>query len=104
MSLINQMLQDLEKRRASSTERSALPNQIRVLPPVEKSGTLWWLFGSGGAAAPATPAENTAVNSNCNDGRTNCSRGEAPEADFPERTNERVRPQFTVGVPSKTSK
>ena len=47
MSLINQMLQDLEKRRASSAERSSLPNQVRVLPPVHKPGAPWGLLGIG---------------------------------------------------------
>src|SRR3990172_4344900 len=51
MSLINQMLQDLEKRRASSAERGALPNQVRVLPRTEKSQTSWWLLGIAGAVA-----------------------------------------------------
>ena len=37
MSLINQMLQDLEKRRASGGERGALPNQVRVLPAQGKN-------------------------------------------------------------------
>lgn len=32
MSVINQMLQDLEKRRAGAIEGSALPNQVRPLP------------------------------------------------------------------------
>jgi hypothetical protein len=56
------------------------------------------------AAAPAAPGaitpttEAAATNPDCADGRTNCSRGEAPEFDFPERTNERVRKQFTIDV------
>ena len=51
MSLINQMLQDLEKRRASGGERGALPNQVRVLPHKEKPGLSWWLTGMAGAVA-----------------------------------------------------
>lgn len=51
MTLINQMLQDLEKRRASNAERGALPDQVRVLPRAEKSGAPWWLLGSGVAVA-----------------------------------------------------
>ena len=47
MSLINQMLQDLEKRRASGTERSALPDQVRVLPREETHSMPWWLLGIG---------------------------------------------------------
>jgi MSHA biogenesis protein MshN len=34
MSVINQMLQDLEKRRAATGEGGALPNQVRPLPPL----------------------------------------------------------------------
>ena len=69
MSLINQMLQDLEKRRASGTERGALPNQVRVLPRAQRFGTPWWLLGIGAAVAaiillawqlthPLAPAQN----------------------------------------------
>ena len=54
MSLINQMLQDLEKRRASSSERSALPNQLRVLPPMHESRKKWWVILAGGTALSAT--------------------------------------------------
>ena len=43
MSIINQMLLDLDKRRASSAERGALPNQARALPPraAPPRGLLW---------------------------------------------------------------
>jgi hypothetical protein len=51
MSLINQMLQDLEKRRASGAERGALPNQVRVLPREEARSMPWWLIGIAVAAA-----------------------------------------------------
>ena len=53
-----------------------------------------------GAAPGADAAGTAAADANCADGRSNCSRGEAPELNFPERTNERVRPQFTIGVPT----
>lgn len=33
MSLINNMLRDLDKRRASDAERSSVPNEVRPLPP-----------------------------------------------------------------------
>jgi MSHA biogenesis protein MshN len=46
MSLINQMLQDLEKRRASGAERGALPSQVRVLPLAESHGLLWKVLGA----------------------------------------------------------
>jgi MSHA biogenesis protein MshN len=49
MSLINQMLQDLEKRGASSAERGALPNQVRALPRTEKSNMPWWPLGIAAA-------------------------------------------------------
>jgi MSHA biogenesis protein MshN len=51
MSLINQMLQDLEKRRASGTERGALPDQVRVLPREEARSISWWITGIAAAAA-----------------------------------------------------
>src|SRR5271157_3380449 len=51
MSLINQMLQDLETRRASGAERGALPNQVRVLPREETRSMPWWLIGISAAAA-----------------------------------------------------
>ena len=51
MSLINQMLQDLEKRRASGAERGALPDQVRVLPQRESNNVLRWLAGIAVALA-----------------------------------------------------
>lgn len=53
MSLINQMLQDLEKRRASGAERGALPDQVRVLPREEIRGVPWWLIGIAAAVSLA---------------------------------------------------
>ncbi len=47
MSLINQMLQDLDTRRASERERSALPSYVRALPEGEKTPLSWWLYGVG---------------------------------------------------------
>jgi MSHA biogenesis protein MshN len=52
MSLINQMLQDLEKRRASAAERGAVPNQVRVLPTTEKTRLGAWI-AMGGIALTA---------------------------------------------------
>ncbi|MEI6537646.1 MAG: hypothetical protein WCN98_20045, partial [Verrucomicrobiaceae bacterium] len=52
MSLINQMLQDLEKRRASAAERGAVPNQVRVLPTTEKT-RLGACIAMGGIALTA---------------------------------------------------
>jgi MSHA biogenesis protein MshN len=37
MSLINQMLQDLDSRRAASGARSGLPNEVRPLPPAREA-------------------------------------------------------------------
>jgi len=55
MSLINQMLQDLEKRSASDDERGQLLNQVRALPRAEKSSNLlWWLLGGMAAVALLT--------------------------------------------------
>lgn len=54
MSLINQMLQDLDKRSASGAERGALPNQVRSLPRAEKSGMPWWSLGIAVAIAVAS--------------------------------------------------
>ena len=51
MSLINDMLQDLEKRSAS--ERSAVPRHVRVLPPREGRIRRYLLGGAIGAAAIA---------------------------------------------------
>ena len=43
MSIINQVLQDLDRRRASNAERNALPNQARALPPqAAPNRLLWW--------------------------------------------------------------
>ena len=50
MSLINQVLQDLERRRASATELGVLPNQVRVLPQEDKSSLPWWLISIASAA------------------------------------------------------
>lgn len=56
MSLINQMLQDLDKRRASSHEREVLPNNVRVLPQSAKPRMRWWIPAAGGALVVAAAA------------------------------------------------
>lgn len=43
MSVINQLLLDLEKRRASGAERSALPNHVRALPVSERKAPWGWV-------------------------------------------------------------
>lgn len=67
--------------------------------------------GAGGAAAKTAPAaaagqakaeekkNSAATDPACTDPRANCGRGEAPEFGFKDRTDERVRPQFTIGAP-----
>lgn len=47
MSLINQVLLDLEKRRASGTERGALPDHVRALPEMRQGSRLWWIAAVG---------------------------------------------------------
>ena len=78
MSLINQMLRDLETRRADSSEKSSLPNEVRSLPQAPKENAwpkvivvtggvallavlLWWVVGRistapVAAAPPPVPA------------------------------------------------
>ncbi|HRE16109.1 MAG TPA: tetratricopeptide repeat protein [Rhodocyclaceae bacterium] len=47
MSLINDMLNDLEARRATEHKRGGLQNEVRPLPRVDRSSRrgLWWLLG-----------------------------------------------------------
>jgi len=51
MSVINQLLLDLEKRRASPTERSALPGHVRALPETERPSNWGWIAAGGALAA-----------------------------------------------------
>jgi MSHA biogenesis protein MshN len=52
MSVINQLLLDLEKRRASGAERSVLPGHVRALPNEERP-VQWGWIATGGVAAAA---------------------------------------------------
>lgn len=82
MSVINQLLLDLEKRRASGAERSVLPDHVRALPNEERPlqwgwiaagasvalaalGAGWIVFTgmmpAGGRAAPVTPPRGTDI-------------------------------------------
>lgn len=78
MSLINQMLQDLDKRRASASEVAPLPAQVRSLPQdrggdsrlvVGGLGTLllaggvggWLFFGPGFTTPPVAPPVATVI-------------------------------------------
>ena len=47
MSVINQLLIDLEKRRASSTERGLIPKYVHALPPVPSRPNIGWAAGGG---------------------------------------------------------
>jgi len=51
MSVINQLLIDLEKRRASPAERSALPTHVRALPEAEHPSNWGWIAAGGLVAA-----------------------------------------------------
>lgn len=51
MSVINQLLLDLEKRRASGAERSALPNHVRALPQAERPLHWGWIAAGGTGVA-----------------------------------------------------
>jgi len=58
MSVINQMLQDLERRHAGPEELRALPDEIRPLPAAGDQGRLrriggWWLVVAGAGVAAA---------------------------------------------------
>jgi MSHA biogenesis protein MshN len=55
MSVINQVLLDLEKRRASPSERGMVPDHVRALPDSGRSSHWPWIVG-GGAAVLATAA------------------------------------------------
>jgi MSHA biogenesis protein MshN len=80
MSVINQMLQDLEKRRAGATEGAAMPNQVRPLPaaPATVGKSLfigvgvaaivilvvvasWWLKSSPAVSPPALQSKPPVV-------------------------------------------
>ncbi len=52
MSLINQVLLELEKRRASGAERATLPDHVRALPESGEDHRALW-FGAAGAAVLA---------------------------------------------------
>lgn len=51
MSLINRMLQDLDKRQAAETELGPLPGQVRPLPQHQESHPPWARLAAGFAAA-----------------------------------------------------
>lgn len=53
MSIINQMLRDLDARHASAKERSGLPSNLRALPPQPASRSKTWLLLASGLIAGA---------------------------------------------------
>ena len=53
MSVINQMLRDLDARHASQQERAGLPPQLRTLPPLPVTRAKQWRLLVGGMAAGA---------------------------------------------------
>lgn len=56
MSVINQVLLDLEKRRASPAERGTVPNHVRALPDSGRSTHWVWIAGAAAAAAATAAA------------------------------------------------
>lgn len=56
MSLINQMLLDLERRRASAAERGQLPDHVRALPDLGHGARTAWIVAIGGAIVLAAAA------------------------------------------------
>jgi len=56
MSVINQVLLNLEKRRASPAERGLLPDQVEVLPESGRASFHWGWIAAGVAFAIAAPA------------------------------------------------
>src|SRR3954471_5261782 len=56
MSVINQVLVELEKRRASVAERGAIPDHVRALPEGERDYPGWWVVAAGAGLAVAALA------------------------------------------------
>ncbi|MBA3033057.1 MAG: tetratricopeptide repeat protein [Gammaproteobacteria bacterium] len=61
MSVINQMLRDLDARHASEQERTGLPPQLRTLPPLPVTRSKQWRLLAAGMAAGALIAGLIAV-------------------------------------------
>lgn len=55
MSLINQMLQDLDQRQAGDVQR-VLPNEVRSLPPLRRTSILPWIVVGGSVTLSAAAA------------------------------------------------
>ncbi|MDP1525377.1 MAG: tetratricopeptide repeat protein [Rhodocyclaceae bacterium] len=56
MSVINQMLRDLDVRAASDHERAGLPSRMRTLPPAKRVATQGWQMLAAGASVGAIVA------------------------------------------------
>ncbi len=56
MSIINQVLLDLDKRRASGADRSALPDHVRALPEAREGSRKWLIAVISGLAVAAVVA------------------------------------------------
>lgn len=56
MSIINQMLRDLDARHASANERAGLPSNLRTLPPEAASRSKGWLLLAAGLLVGALAA------------------------------------------------
>lgn len=56
MSIINQVLLDLDKRRASGADRSALPDHVRALPEAREGSRKWLITVISGLAVAAVVA------------------------------------------------
>lgn len=84
MSVINQLLIDLEKRRASGAERGALPDHVRALPQVKDPARPWRIAGI--VALCATSAAALAFS--------------LTGLRAPERAGASTPPAVTAGVPA----
>jgi MSHA biogenesis protein MshN len=97
MSAINQMLLDLEKRRASGAEVQALPSHVRALPEGETETGLW-LVGGGALALLAVAAGAWALLTGLDVTRSQAPAGMAA-AGVPEITIEKVLAASAAGTP-----
>ena len=88
MSLINQVLLDLEKRRASAAERGVLPGQVRALPKV--GGGLRWRMIAAVSLAGAAVIAGASVLLTGSDATRERPAISAPRAGSPEAAIEKV--------------
>lgn len=101
MSLINQMLQDLDNRREAE-ERLALPNEVRSLPPKRHSAASFWMLAAmvtlvatgayfyltkSGGFLPELPAVSTPTVSNQTGFLSDSAQGDAQQGLSPAQTS-----------------